>query len=560
VSAPAVEIRANGAAHATYGGTLVARNLVGDEECDAADGRSFESRNPANLDDLCALAPRSGAEDVRRACAAAAAAAPGWADTPVEARAEVLRRAAALFERHRAELAHLVAREIGKALWAADGEVGEAVSLSGFYGNGAWHLRGVLAPTTAPMRDQMVLRRPVGVVGAITAGNFPLAVPMWKLYPAMLAGNPVVWKPSEDAPGTGYLVGRIFRAAGLPPGVLNVVHGYGPGEAGEALVAALDTGAVRMFAFTGSTHVGRRIGECAGRNLVVPVLELGGKNPVVILDDARPEEAAVAAARAAFVLAGQRCTSTGNIIVDRKVARAVRDKVVEWVSALRLGDPVLDREAYFGPLLGPRFLPPFLAHLDWGREGGARALGRTGRITAQSKPAQFTGDPDRGVYVWPTVWDGVLPEMRLAREEIFGPTVNLVEVDGLDGALAAATAPGYGLTSAVFTGSPRAARRFAERIGAGMTGVNQSGAGGGGLPFGGNGLSGNGTRELGVWGLEPYTRWQALSVGFPGDDPPDPPLPPIAAAVESAGDFSALLAPAALAPAAAPPPATTARG
>jgi len=544
-----VELRANGGAQETYGATLVVRNLVGLEEQDALGPgggapRTFESRNPANLDDLVAVAPRSGAEDVRRACEAAARAAAGWADTPVETRAELLRRAAALFATHRATLAHLVAREIGKALWAADGEVGEAIGLSGFYGNGAWHLRGVLAPTIAPMRDNLVVRRPVGPVGAITAGNFPLAVPMWKLYPALLAGNPVVWKPSEDAPGTAYVIGRIFQAAGLPPGVLNVVHGYGAGEAGEALVGALETGALRMFAFTGSTRVGRHIGEVAGRNLVVPVLELGGKNPIVILEDAAVEEAAVSAARAAFVLCGQRCTSTGNVIVDRKVARPVRDKIVEWSEAIRIGDPILDREAWFGPLIGPRFLAGFEAHLDWGRAGGARlATRQSGRMTGASRPAGFTGDPERGVYVWPAVWEGVLPEMRLAREEIFGPTVNVIEVDGLDAALAAATAPGYGLTAAIFTRSPRAARRFAERIGAGMTGVNQSGAGGAGLPFGGNGLSGNGTRELGPWALEHYTRWQALSVGFPGDEPADPPLPPIPAPIADAGDFAALVPP-----------------
>ena len=265
---------------------------------------------------------------MRAACAAAREAARGWAQTPAPQRAEVLGRLVFLLTQDKESLARFVSREIGKPLREARGSVQEAIDTAVFFQSEGRRLYGQTVPSELPDKELFTYRRPLGVVGVITAGNFPLAVPSWKIIPALLCGNAVVWKPSDDAPGTAALFFRAFQRAGLPPGVLSIVHGGGKDAAGQFLVDQVDEGTVNKISFTGSTTVGRRIGEICGRNLQLPSLELGGKNPLVILADADLELAVDGALWAAFGSAGQRCTSVGNIIVDRRALPAVRDKLL----------------------------------------------------------------------------------------------------------------------------------------------------------------------------------------------------------------------------------------
>jgi aldehyde dehydrogenase (NAD+) len=495
--------------------TLIAENLIGGE-WKRASGEGFARQNPANSDDTVSVAPHSSRADVREACERAREAQSAWGRVPAPQRALVLARLATLLAGSKESLSRFVAREIGKPLREARGSVQEAIDTAQFFLSEGRRLYGQTVPSELPNKELFTYRRPIGVVGAITAGNFPIAVPSWKIVPAVLCGNAVVWKPSDDAPGTAALFAELWRRAGLPGGVLNVVHGSGAAGAGEFLVEQVDAGLVDKISFTGSTAVGRKIGEICGRNLQIPSLELGGKNPLVILADADLELAVEGALWASFGTAGQRCTSCGNIIVDKRVLPEVRDALVRRARALKIGNP-LDESMDYGPFINSRFLERFLEQRAIGLAEGAELLLDGQRIVPGQEPASFSGDAARGLYATPRIFDRVRMSMRVAQEECFGPTVNLVEVDGLDEAIAAANATPYGLSSAVYTRDARAMLRFKEEIRAGMTSINNSTTGAEAhLPFGGNGWSGNGTRESGVWVLDAYTRWQAVNVDLAG--------------------------------------------
>jgi len=495
--------------------TLVAENLI-DGEWKRASGEGFTRQNPANRDDIVSIAPHSSRADVREACESARKAQHAWGRVPAPQRALVLARLASLLAGSKVDLARFVAREIGKPLREARGSVQEAIDTAQFFLSEGRRLYGQTVPSELPNKELFTYRRPIGVVGAITAGNFPIAVPSWKIVPALLCGNAVVWKPSDDAPGTAALFAELWRRAGLPRGVLNVVHGGGAAGAGEFLVEQVDAGSIDKISFTGSTAVGRKIGEICGRNLQIPSLELGGKNPLVILADADLELAVEGALWASFGTAGQRCTSCGNIIVDKRVLPEVRDRLVLRARALKIGNP-LDESVDYGPFINSRFLDRFVEQRAVGLAEGAELLLDGQRIVPGQEPAGFSGDGARGLYATPRIFDRVRMSMRVAQEECFGPTVNLVEVDGLEEAISAANATPYGLSSAVYTRDARAMLRFKEEIRAGMTSINNSTTGAEAhLPFGGNGWSGNGTRESGIWVLDAYTRWQAVNVDLAG--------------------------------------------
>lgn len=468
--------------------------------------------NPANRDDLVTLAPDSTRDQVFAACEAARRAAAGWARSPAPERGRLLGRLARLLTDEKERLSRFVAREIGKVVREARGSVQEAIDTAEFFQSEGRRLYGQTVPSELPSKELFTYRRPIGVVGVITAGNFPIAVPSWKIIPALLAGNTVVWKPSDDAPGTAALFFELLRRAGVPPGVLNIVHGGGAGGAGEFLIEAVDAGLLDKISFTGSTAVGRKIGEVCGRRLQVPSLELGGKNPLVVLADADLELAVEGAVWASYGTAGQRCTSAGNLIVDRRVLPAFRDRFLRRARALGIGDP-LDERSDYGPFINQRFLERWIEQRATGLEEGASLLLDGARIAAGDDVAKFSGDAARGLYATPRLFDGVRIDMRIAQEECFGPTVNLIEVDGLDEAIATANGTPYGLSSAIYTRDAHAMLRFKEEIRAGMTSVNNSTTGAEAhLPFGGNGWSGNGTRESGIWVLDAYTRWQAVNV------------------------------------------------
>lgn len=476
----------------------------------------LERRNPADLRDLVSVAPESTAEDVRAACEAARDAAKAWAQTPAPQRAEVLGRLVFLLTRDKETLARFVAREVGKPIREARGSVQEAIDTAVFFQSEGRRLYGQTVPSELNDKELFTYRRPLGVVGVITAGNFPIAVPSWKIIPAILCGNAVVWKPSDDAPGTAGLFFQVWQRAGLPPGVLSIVHGGGAGAAGEFLIDQIDAGLLNKVSFTGSTAVGRKIGEACGRNLIQPSLELGGKNPLVILADADLELAVDGALWASFGTAGQRCTSAGNIIVDKRVMPAVREKLARRARTLKIGNPSLP-DVDYGPMINQRFMDGFMRQRETGIDGGAELLLDGRRILPGDEPEGFSGDAAHGLYVGPRIFDKVTIGMRIAQEECFGPTVNLIEVDGFEEALNVANGTPYGLSSALYTRDARSMLRFKEEIGAGMTSINNSTTGAEAhLPFGGNGWSGNGTRESGIWVLDAYTRWQAVNVDLSG--------------------------------------------
>lgn len=494
--------------------TLVVSNVVGGVASNA--GVVFERRNPANRDDIVTVAPLSTREQVFAACEVARAAAPGWARVPAPERGRLLGRLAALLSEEKERLSRFVSREVGKPLREARGSVQEAIDTAEFFQSEGRRLYGQTVPSELPNKELFTYRRPLGVVGLITAGNFPIAVPSWKIVPALLAGNVVVWKPSDDAPGTAALFFELLRRAGVPAGVVNIVHGSGADGAGEFLIDAVDAGLVDKISFTGSTAVGRKIGEVCGRRLQVPSLELGGKNPLVVLADADLELAVEGAVWASYGTAGQRCTSAGNIIVDRRVMPAFRERFVRRASGLRIGDP-LDAGNDYGPFINLRFMEKWIEQRSVGLEDGAALLLDGKRIGSADASPGFSGDAARGLYATPRLFDNVRIDMRIAQEECFGPTVNLIEVDGLDEAIRTANGTPYGLSSAVYTRDAHAMLRFKEEIRAGMTSINNSTTGAEAhLPFGGNGWSGNGTRESGIWVLDSYTRWQAVNVDLSG--------------------------------------------
>jgi alpha-ketoglutaric semialdehyde dehydrogenase len=349
----------------------------------------------------------------------------------------------------------------------------------------------------------------------VTAGNFPVAVPSWYLVPALLCGNAVVWKPAECAPAVAEALAQLCWHAGVPDGVLNLVQADGE-TTFAGLEAALDAGLLDKVGFTGSTAVGRRIGELCGRHLQSPCLELGGKNPLVVMPDADLDLAVEGALFSGFGTAGQRCTSLGTVIAHQAVHDEFLARFAAAVEGARVGDPVQD--VLYGPMIDQRFLDRFLGWLDlvqphhrlYGSAG-------TGRVTATNPRAGFVGDPDEGLYCHPTIVDGVIADDELYSIETFGPIVGVATCASIDEAVALANGHGYGLSAAIYTRDPAAAFRFREGVNAGMVSVNNSTSGAEAhLPFGGNGRSGNGSRQSGMWVLDQFTRWQALNWDYAG--------------------------------------------
>jgi aldehyde dehydrogenase (NAD+) len=476
----------------------------------------FISTNPANQRDEIGKFPESSAADVERACLAAKDAFQKWRNVPAPVRGQVLGRAAGLLREHKNSLAKLVRREIGKVNKEALGSVQEAIDTAEFFLSEGRRLYGQTVPSEMRFKELQTYRRPFGVCGIITAGNFPVAVPSWKIIPALLCGNTIVWKPSQDAPATAMYFALILQAAGLPKGVLNVVQGGA--SAGQSVLEMVESGLIQKIAFTGSSAVGKKIGEVCGRNLQVPTLELGGKNPLIVMEDANLDLAVEGALWAAFGTAGQRCTSLGNLILHQSIATEFTERFLERVDALRVGDPNLDETVDYGSLIAPRFLEQFLAHFEMGKRDGATLLrGSQGRVTAQNQPDNFVGNPEQGLFVFPTVWTDVTIAMDIAQTEIFGPTVNILTAADFDEAIAIANGTPYGLSSAIYTNNPTYRNRFKTEIQAGMSSINNSTSGAEAhMPFGGVKASGNGTRESGIWVLDSYTYWQAVNVDDSG--------------------------------------------
>jgi alpha-ketoglutaric semialdehyde dehydrogenase len=479
------------------------------------DGRRIESRNPANLDEVVCEALLGDAETFVDACRAARAAQREWAAVPPPVRGRAIAQIGRLVEDNKEALARLVTREVGKPYPESLGEVQEIVDTCDFFLSEGRRLYGMTVPSEMPDKQLFTFRNPVGVAAIVTAGNFPVAVPSWYLVPALLCGNAVVWKPAEYTPALGDAMASLFLGGGLPDGVFNLVQCAGE-TAFEGISRALDEGLVDKVGLTGSSAVGAKIGELCGRHLQSPCLELGGKNPLVVMPDAELDLAVEGALFSGFGTAGQRCTSLGTVIVHDSVHDEFMRRFSRAVEEAPIGDPLED--VLYGPMIHERFHERFLEWLGLIRDShSVSGSSGTGRITAENPRAGFVGDPDAGIYDHPTIVDGVRAEDEIYRTETFGPIVGVASFGDFDEAIALANGHGYGLSAAIYTNDARSAFRFRERVSAGMLSVNNSTSGAEAhLPFGGNGKSGNGSRQSGVWVLDQFTRWQSMNWDYAG--------------------------------------------
>jgi alpha-ketoglutaric semialdehyde dehydrogenase len=490
-------------------------SLIAGSWRDDASGGTLEIPNPAHLDEAVASARLGDAATFVEACRAAREAQLAWARVPSPVRGRAIQQLGRLVEDNAETLARIITREIGKPIREARGSVQEVIDTCNFFVSEGRRLYGMTVPSELPDKQLFTFRNPVGVAAIVTAGNFPVAVPSWYLVPALLCGNAVVWKPAEYAPATSEALAQLFVHAGFPPGVFNMVLADGP-AAFEGLERALAEGLVDKVGFTGSTEVGRKIGELTGRHLQSACLELGGKNPLVVMPDVDLELAVEGALFSGFGTAGQRCTSLGTVIVHSSVHDEFVSRFAEAVETAPIGDPFED--VLYGPMMSGRFCDRFLGWLDWVRPHHVvRGSTGTGRITRDNPRDGFVGDPEAGLFVHPTIVDGVTMDDDLYKQETFGPIVGVATFDELDEAIALANSHGYGLSASIYTNDPKSVFRFRERISAGMISVNNSTTGAEAhLPFGGNGRSGNGSRQSGVWVLDQFTRWQAMNWDYSG--------------------------------------------
>lgn len=476
---------------------------------------TYSSRNPAHFDDVVTEFSLATSADVLAACEAAHAAQAGWAAVPAPFRGRVIAQVGRLFEANKEALSRLVTREMGKVYAEALGDVQEVIDTCDFFLGEGRRLYGQTVPSEMPDKQLFTFRMPVGTAMIITAGNFPAAVPSWYIVPALVTGNTIVWKPAEQTAAIAQAMAEIFYAGGVPRDVLKVVVADGPATY-DGLEAALQKKLVQKIGFTGSTEVGRRLSELAGRHLQSPCLELGGKNPMVVMPDADIDLVVEGALFAGFGTAGQRCTSLGTLWVHRDIYDQVRERFVHAVENAAVGDPF--EAVLYGPMIDEKYLLNHEKNLgliqDHQTVYGSTGIGR---ITSHNPRAGFVGDPDAGWFAHPTIVDGVRPGDALYDTETFGPLVTMGVFDTLDEAIELANGHGYGLSCAIYTSDPKSVWRFRQGISAGMVSVNNSTSGAEAhLPFGGNGLSGNGSRQSGIWVLDQFTRWQSMNWDYSG--------------------------------------------
>ncbi len=474
------------------------RNLIGGQWVGSSSGATFESHNPARTDDVIGQFPAATPEDVQRAIAAAREALEGWANTPPPQRGAILDRASRIIEARAEEMARALSREEGKTYKEALGEVHRARDIFRYYAGEGWRMGGQTFPSNVQGELLYTRREPLGVVAVITPWNFPIAIPAWKIAPALVYGNTVVFKPASFTPHIALLLVEALVEAGVPAGVINYVTGSGR-DVGDVLVSSPQ---VDGISFTGSYRVGTAIYAKAVQNLTRVQLEMGGKNPTVVLRDADLDLAVRIVATGAFGVTGQACTATSRVIVEEPIAEAFAERLVETARRIRVGYG-LEEGVDMGPAVSQDQLETDLEYVEIGKQEGARLL-VGGTATGQG-----------GYFILPTVFDQVDVEMRIAQEEIFGPIVGIIRARDLDDAIAKANAIEYGLSATVVTQDLRAAFQFANRVEAGVVKVNEPTTG---LalqaPFGGfKHSSANTFKEQGPAAIEFYTRVKTIYMG-----------------------------------------------
>jgi acyl-CoA reductase-like NAD-dependent aldehyde dehydrogenase len=479
------------------------QNYIAGEWVDAAGGETFDSLSPATGERIGTF-PKSGADDVDRAVEGARDAFQAWRLVPAPKRGEILFRFGRLVQEHKDELADLMAREMGKVLPEAGGDVQEAIDMSYYMAGEGRRLFGQTTPSELPDKFNMSVRMPIGVVGVITPWNFPIAIPSWKIVPALVCGNTVVFKPATDTPLLGERFVELLVEAGVPPGVVNIVHGGG-GEVGDRLVRHPH---VPVITLTGSRETGVAVLKAAADNLKHVHLELGGKNAIIVMDDADLDLAVDGILWSAFGTSGQRCTAASRVVVHENVYAELQSRLVAAAEKLRLG-PGWEEATDVGPVINKAALEKIHSYTKIGEDEGARLL--TGGEVASGNG--LSG----GFYYRPTVFGDVDPGMRIAQEEIFGPTTALIPVPDFDAAIRAANGVRYGLSSSIFTRDVNVAFRAMRDLEAGITYVNAGTIGAEvHLPFGGTKETGNGHREAGQAALDVFTEWKAIYVDYSG--------------------------------------------
>lgn len=479
-------------------------NFIGGEWVPPATGDWAPNRNPAQLDDVLGLWPVSGREDALAAVRAAKDAFPGWSSTPAPARGRLLAKAVELFRTRLDELSHTLCREEGKTLAEARGEVMKGINLLEFYSGEGFRLHGKTLPSELRQTFTCTLRQPLGVVALVTPWNFPFAIPVWKSAPALVTGNTVVLKPASNTPATAMLIAQVLEEAGLPRGVLNLVIGPG-GAVGNTLV---DHPEVRAVSFTGSNPVGLALNaRCAQRGIKVTA-EMGGKNPVVVLDDADLELAVAGILQGAFGSTGQRCTATSRVVAQRGISQKLVEALAAGAAKLKVGNG-LEAGVEMGPAVDEGQLRTDLEYIEIARSEGAKLVFGGKRLSG--------GSFEKGYFVQPTLFSGVRVGMRVHQEEVFGPLIGVVEVGDFDEALEVANAVEFGLSASIYTRDANLAMRFVERAEVGMVHVNNPTVGGEAqLPFGGWKATGVGEREMAEEGAQFFTQLKTVFFDYTG--------------------------------------------
>jgi aldehyde dehydrogenase (NAD+) len=478
------------------------KNYIGAAQLPARSGKTFQNTNPADTRDVIGVFPASDADDVNDAVEAAARAYQTWRLVPAPKRAEILYRTGELLSQRKEKYAREMTREMGKVLAETRGDVQEAIDTAFYMAGEGRRLFGQTTPSELRNKFAMSVRMPVGVIGMIAPWNFPMAIPSWKIFPSMVCGNTCVIKPAEDTPLSTYNLVQTMLDAGMPPGVVNIVSGFGP-DAGAPLV---EHPKVNAISFTGSSEVGRMVGAKAASLFKPCSLEMGGKNAMIVMDDANLDLAVEGAVWGAFGTTGQRCTATSRILVHKKIAAEFTSRLVKRAKALRVGDG-LDEKVQMGPQINPQQSETAQKYVAIARAEGAKLL-CGGSVLSK-------GEHKHGYFFEPTIFGGVKPKMRIAQEEVFGPVVVLIEFSSFGEAMDIANGISYGLSTSIYTKNVNQAFEAMRDLEAGITYINAPTIGAEvHLPFGGVKQTGIGHREGGTGALDFYTTWKSVYVDY----------------------------------------------
>ncbi len=480
------------------------KNYINGEWVDSVTRRTFENRNPADTREVLGIFQKSNEQDVRMALNAAKEAYKRWRLVPAPKRAEILFKVGELLIRRKEDFAKQMTQEMGKVLKETRGDVQEAIDMSYYMAGEGRRQFGFTTPSELPNKFQLCVRQPLGICALITPWNFPMAIPSWKLMPALVCGNTVVFKPATDTPLSAYNLVKVLEEAGVPKGVVNLVTGSGS-EVGTPLMKSKE---VKVVSFTGSTEIGRTVSEVCATDFRHVHLEMGGKNGIMLMEDGNIDLAVEGAIWGGFGTTGQRCTAASRVIVHKKVYKEFIDKFVERAKALKLGNG-LDPNVEMGPSVNESQLNVVMEYIKIGKDEGAKLLCGGSRLNSSNY--QY------GYFHEPTIFGEVDPKMRVAQEEIFGPVVSVIPCDSLEQAIEICNGTIYGLSASIYTQDVNKAFVAIRDVCTGIFYVNASTIGAEvHLPFGGTNQTGNGHREAGVAGIDVFSEWKSIYVDFSG--------------------------------------------